>query len=113
MFSEIKLDYFSYLAIPFEAIGVLAVFSVSTFQLTDKNIFSELSASSFTIYLIHMIFIGLLDGYLARFVVLRLLSPIIIIVISFGILMLGLFVSKKLKLGKVYCLLTGLRLKSK
>lgn len=108
---DVKLDYFSYLAIPYELMGVMAVFSVSTFNLTDKKIFSYLSSSSFTIYLIHMIFIGLLDGYLAQLRVLRLLSPIIIILPSFLLLMIGFFVSKKIKLEKLYCLLTGLRIK--
>lgn len=113
VFSDVELDYFSYLAIPFEAIGVLAGFSASTFNFADNKLFSKLSASSFTIYLLHMIFIGLLDGFLAGFAVLRLLSPLIIIAISFACLMIGFGISKRLKLDRLYCLLTGLRLKSK
>ena len=109
MFEEIRLDYFSYLAIPYEVVGVLAVFAVSTFVITDKKFFSYLSSSSFTIYLIHMIFIGVLDGYLAKVAILRLLSPFVIIALAFGFLMLGLYISRKIKLEKIYCLITGLR----
>ena len=109
VFEDIKLDYFSYLAIPYEVVGILAVFSVSTFVITDKKFFSYLSSSSFTIYLTHMIFIGVLDGYLAKVAILRLLSPFVIIALAFGFLMLGLYISRKIKLEKIYCLITGLR----
>lgn len=110
-FEGINLDYFSYLAIPYELIGVLALFSVSTFQLSDNKVFSALSESSFTIYLIHLIFIGLLDNILARFVVLSLLAPIVIIVVVFLCLMAGLWLARKVKLDNLYCTLLGVRVK--
>ena len=56
-----------------------------------------------------MIFIGVLDGYLAKVAILRLLSPFVIIALAFGFLMLGLYISRKIKLEKIYCLITGLR----
>ena len=113
VFNDVNLDYFSYLAIPYETIGILAVFSVSTFVLTDKKFFGYLSSSSFTIYLIHMIFVGLLDGYLVKIKVVGLLSPLIIIALTFGIVLLGLYISRKLKLEKIYSLLTGVRIQLK
>lgn len=111
VFEDVKLDYFSFLAIPYELVGVLAVFSISTFQLTDKKFFANLSASSFAIYLIHMIFIGLLDGYLARFVMLKLLSPLIVIVSVHTCLMAGLWLSRRINVDKLYCMFTGVRIK--
>ncbi len=111
IFKDVSFTYFSYLAIPFELIGVWAFFSLSTFQLTNIKLFSNLSDASFTIYLVHMIFVGFLDGLLSKFEISRLLSPLVIIAVTFVCLMIGLWVSRKIKLDKVYCLVTGLRIK--
>ncbi|MBR5441870.1 MAG: hypothetical protein IKV44_02860, partial [Clostridia bacterium] len=103
--------YFSYIAIPYQLLGSVALFSVSTLPLVRVKVFSLLSECSYAIYLTHMVFIGLLDAVLGKFIVLQIASPVIIIAAVFVVFMFGAVISKKLRLDKIYCLLTGLRIK--
>ena len=109
IFRNIRFDYFSYVAIPYELIGGAAILSLSTFSLTKYRVFKKLSNYSFAIFLIHMIFIGLFDSILAKTIVTMFLSPIIIIGIVFVCFWLVEWLSGKAKLGKVYQLLVGIR----
>jgi len=109
IFPSVNVHYFTILAIPFEILGTLAIMGLSTFDLSKIKIFRVVSNYSFTIYLMHMVIIGTLDGLLAKYVILTLLSPLLIIVICYIVLWLVLFVSKKIKLEKLACLFLGVR----
>lgn len=103
--------YFTYIAIPYELLGCLAVFSVSTIPLVRLNVFSRLSESTYAIYLIHMVFIGLLDSVFERHLLLQAVSPVAIVAIAFVTLAIGSVVFEKLKMQNIYCLVTGIRTK--
>lgn len=107
VFDEFPADYFSYVAIPCELLGALAVFSLSTFTLTKLTFFHFISDYSFSIYLFHMIFIGLLDGIMSKIAITRLLSPVVVILCAYCVLFLGRWVFEKVKFGNVYGLLIG------
>ena len=109
VFKNVKYDYFSYIAIPYELLGCAAILSLSTLPLTKFSFFGNLSNLSFGIYLIHMIFIGLLDKVVNVSVITGFLAPIIIILASFTVLLAGLLISKKIRLEKIYVILTGVR----
>lgn len=109
VFNNIPADYFSYIAIPYELVLTLAIFSLSTFTLSEYRVLKKISDSSFTIYLIHLVFIGLLDGILAHFWITRFFSPIIIIALCFGTLEVVGFVAEKINIYKLYVLITGIR----
>lgn len=109
IFPSVNVHYFTILAILFEILGTLAIMGLSTFDLSKIKIFRVVSNYSFTIYLMHMVIIGTLDGLLAKYVILTLLSPLLIIVICYIVLWLVLFVSKKIKLEKLACLFLGVR----
>ena len=106
-----NFTYFSYLGIPFELLGALTVFSVSTMPLVKWAFFSRLSDCSYAIYLTHMVFVGLLDSLLNKSLFSQIVSPLIIILAVYMLLMVGLFVFNKAKLSKWYCLVTGIRIK--
>lgn len=106
-----NFTYFSYLGIPFELLGALTVFSVSTMPLVKWAFFSRLSDCSYAIYLTHMVFVGLLDSLLNKSLFSQIVSPVIIILAVYMLLMVGLFVFNRTKLSKWYCLVTGIRIK--
>ena len=108
-FPNIKTDYFSFLAIPFEILGGLAILGLSTWRLTGCKFFQLLAGASFPIYLLHIVFIGLFDQLLNQFIITRIFSPVIIIMFVFGIIMLFKVLSKILKMEKVFSLVTGMR----
>ncbi len=107
VFSEVRFDYFSYVAIPYELLGGLAVLSISTFKITKFSLFDWLSRFSFSIYLIHMIFVGLLDGLFGKYEATRILFPVCVIAVSFLLLLIGWLFSKKLRIEKTYSIITG------
>lgn len=108
-FRNVDFDYFSYIAIPYEIVGAFAIFSLSTFSLVKYRWLNKLSTLTFSIYLIHMVFIGLLDQWWGRFEITRLLSPIAIISVCFLLFGIGELLAKKMQMHKIYALLIGLR----
>ncbi len=109
VFKDVQYSYFSYIAIPYELIGCMAILSLSTMSLTKFAFFRGLSNISFSIYLLHMPLIGILDVLMNVSEITRLLSPLFIIAVSFAVLFVGQFISKKIRFEKIYILLTGAR----
>ena len=108
LFPDVPADYFSFVAIPYELLGAAAFFSLSTFVL-KSSVFKLISNYSFSIYLGHMIFVGLFDGVMSHFAATRLLAPTVIIAATAAVLFAASFVAEKIKLGKFLSLLTGIR----
>ncbi|MBQ9735286.1 MAG: acyltransferase [Clostridia bacterium] len=109
LFQNVPFYYFSYFAIPYELLGGWAILSLSTFSLTKISFFARLSGSSFGIYLVHMIFIGLLDRWLGFFEITRLLLPFVIVAVCFLFFLIGRLFSRRIRLEKAYALVTGIR----
>ena len=107
---EIPYHYFSFVAIPYEILGGMAILSLSTYSLTRFSVFNCLSGFSFSIYLFHMILIGLFDRLLGISEITRLLSPMVIIASCFLVFLLAWNLAKGLRLEKIYTLLTGARI---
>ena len=108
-FPEIDTYYFSFLAIPYEFLGGLAILGVATWSLVGHRFFQRLSSGTFTIYLIHIVFIGLLDRVLNIFIVTRFFAPICIILITFFVIIFAKKVAKILKIEKIFDLAIGFR----
>lgn len=106
-----EFSYFIYVSIPYELLGALAVFSVSTLPLVRIGVLARLSESTYAIYLVHMILIGLLDSVFSRALVLQAVSSAAIVAVAGFVLLVGSVVSEKIKLNGFYCLITGLRTK--
>ena len=111
IFDAVEVNYFSFVAIPYELCGALAVFSMSTFDLSRYSFFKRIINLSFSVYLLHMIFIGLFDEILQKFILTQYLSPIIIILITILFLVSAGCIAEKIKLGSLFCVITGDRKK--
>ena len=109
IFTNVKSDYFSLVAIPYELLGSLAILSLSTFNLTKYKIFKKLSAYTFCIYLIHMIFIGLLDSFLSMHILLMYFSPLVIMCFAFLVISVVEWFANKMKFRRIFCLAFGIR----
>jgi len=106
---DIALDYFSHLGFIYELLGAAALFALSTWSITDIKVFQSLSNSSFTIYLVNVVFIGLLDNFFGTFLTTKFLSPLIVIAFAYGSIYLFDFLSRKLNLNLLYRNLVGIR----
>lgn len=106
---DIKTGYFSYIGIYFELLGTLAILGASTIRVFENKLFYDISNLSFTIYLIHMMVIGIFDRLYNLNFVLQAAAVFIIIGICYGILFVGRCIIKLIKLEKHLYPLFGFR----
>lgn len=108
---NIPTGYFSYIGMPYQLIGVWCILGISTFDFLDIKLLHKISNMTFGVYLLHMIIIGLSDRIYMLNSVTKLISPVIVAGFSLIVLYIGYFIASKIKLGDLYCTLTGIRMK--
>lgn len=102
---DIPTGYFSFVGIWLEILGVLSFFGISTIPILSNRLFADISNMSFTIYLIHMMIIGVFDVVFNINVITQILAVFVVI----GICYVALFVCRWLiKIMKLECLLNPL-----
>lgn len=106
---DIKTGYFSYIGIYFELLGALAILGVSTFGVLENKLIYDISNMSFTIYLIHMMVIGVFDRVYNLHFILQAVATFIVIGICYIILFVGRYLIKLIKLEKYLYPLFGFR----
>ena len=107
---KIPTGYFSYVGMPFQLLGCAAIFCISTMGFQKYRVVHTISNMTFGIYLMHMIIIGLCDRLYLITTITKLFSPVIVVVICCVILYAGYIVCKLIKIDKLYCMLTGIRM---
>lgn len=101
--------YFSPLGLCFEIFGALFIFSVSTFKIFNRKLFYSIANNSFSIYLIHLPLIGVLDRVYNLTPVSQAISVFLVILIAhFGLEIARLIVCKT-KCKKIFYMLFGFR----
>ncbi len=111
LFKDFKTGYFTYFGFIYELLGAMAIFSVSTFDLTRFKFFLAVSNDSFSIYLVHIMFIALLNDFMSKWALTRILMPLGVIVTAMILFEIGKFIAEKIRLAALYRLLTGIRSK--
>lgn len=106
----IYAGYFSKLAVPVEVLGCLTILALSTLKLFDKKIILSISSFVFTIYLTHFLVFPI-KRILGNTMIFELINPIVILIVNFLILVLGMWVFKKIGLVYMYSLCLGIRQK--
>ena len=106
---DIHVGYFSYLGIWLELLGTLAILGVSTISIFENKLFYDISNLSFTVYLVHMMVIGIFDRVYNLHFILQAISVFIIIGICYIILFVGRWLIKLIKLDKYLYPLFGFR----
>lgn len=107
--TKIKTGYFSYVGWIYEFIGAVAILAVSSFDFLNIKLIRKVSNDSFTVYLIHFMVIGVFDRLYNIALPLQLFANIIVICISFVAIELCMFISKKIKIEKIVCVILGVR----
>ncbi len=107
---RIKSGYFSYIGMPYQLLGALAAIGMSTLNWLDKKLIHTVSNMTFAIYFVHMAMIGLVDIVFKINIFTKLLAPLIVLFFSAVLLYTGYLCAKHIKLEKLYCTLTGMRM---
>lgn len=100
--------YFSKMTLPMEFIGVICLFSLSTLQVFKGLILKKIAELSFGIYLTHFLMFPI-RKYLPAYPFMEFINPLIILGLNSILLLLGLRISKLIKLDSLYCVLLGIR----
>lgn len=100
--------YFSKLAIPLQLLGVVFIFSISTVKQLNNNILAKISELTFAIYLTHFLIFPI-RKFMFTGILLEFINPLIILMINCLVLLTGIYISGKIKLNGLYCLLLGIR----
>ena len=106
---DVWVGYFSYAGIWLELLGTLAILGVSTIRCFENKLVFDISNLSFTIYLTHMMVIGVFDRLYNIHFITQALSVFIIIAICYVGLFMLRWLFNLVKLEKYFYPLFGFR----
>ena len=106
---ELKIGYFSFVGIYFEILGALFIFSVSSFKIFSNRLFSSIANNSFSVYLIHLPLIGILDRVYNLSAFSQAISVFLVILVAHFILEFAKLIVVKTKCKKIFYLILGFR----
>ena len=109
VFARMEMSYFSWHGLLYELLGMHAILGLSSYTLFHNKVIMGIAKKTFAIYILHMMFISLLAKIYSIHPLLEMFAWAIVLGFVYLLIELLLFVSKKLKLEKVYCLVLGIR----
>lgn len=104
-----KVGYFSPLGWAYELISMLSILGLCTFEFSYNKLSVSISEMSYAIYLSHLMFTGILAKIYGIHIATSLLANVIILVFIWLLLLACKFIAQKIKLGKIYNSIIGLR----
>ena len=107
--SGYRVGYFSSFGWLYEIISTLSILGLCTFGFMENKLLSGISSYGYAIYLLHMMFIGVLGKVYNQHIVLTAIANIIVCLFICFILYAGNYIATKIKLGKIYGTIIGLR----
>ena len=106
---NVGVGYFSYVGIWLELLGTLAILGISTAKIFENKFVFDVSNLSFTIYLVHMMVIGVFDRLYNIHPITQAMAVFIIIGISYIALSIARWAIRFVKLEKYLFPLFGFR----
>lgn len=104
--------YFSKLAIPLELFGVFGMLSVATLPFFRFLPIDKVADLSFGVYLIHFLTFPV-KRFLLFSPIMDFVNPIILLILSCWVLLVGLKVAEFFRCQNIYCILLGIRINKK
>lgn len=104
-----EIGYFTMFGWVYELVCALAILSLSTYSIIYNRFAMSISELSFSIYLFHILFPGILSKIYHMNIFLAAISNILVLAVTYSLLIAGVFISSKLRLGKLYRIAIGLR----
>ncbi len=104
-----EIGYFTAIGWLYELISALSIMGLCTFSFMHIKPVSDISEMSYAVYLLHMMFTGIAAKIYGVHWTMSLFANLMVLLFTYLILLLGKFVARKIKLGKVYNLCCGLR----
>lgn len=109
LFKNTILTYFSLSGALFSILSAWTIFSVSTIGCLQRLPIKTLSGITYSIYLLHMMFVGIVEKMCFVYVTSAVVTNIAVVIVTAFVLGTGYLVSYKLKISRVYVMLVGMR----
>lgn len=108
-FTDYKVGYFSPFGWAFELVCTWSILGVCTFERAHNKFFVSVSEMSYAIYILHMMFVGVLAKVYGLHPALSLFANVIVLLFTWFVLTAGRCIAGRVKLAKVYNLFLGIR----
>ncbi len=106
---EYSVGYFSATGWAYELVASLGILSFCSFSWKHDRLWLSISAVSYPIYLLHMMFIGILFRLYSLNLVTTLFANVIVLLSVYLCIIVGVNLAKKLKCEELYATLVGVR----
>ena len=104
-----QVGYFSALGWLYEIVSVLSILGICTFRFTHSKLLISVSSFSYAIYLLHMMFVGVLGKIYGRHIVVAVFANIIVLAFTHFVLVAGKYIAERIGIGKIYNICIGMR----
>ncbi len=104
-----SVGYFSTTGWAYELVSSLAILGLCSFRWKHDRLWLSLSAASYPIYLLHMMFTGILAKVYSLCLVTTLFSNVIVLLSVYLCIMGGGYLAKKARCEKLYAACVGMR----
>lgn len=105
LITGVNTTYFSFVGWGYELIGAMAIFGAATYPALNNRVFKKVSNDSFSVYLIHLMVISLLNKacfkLFSLFPPLQLIQNLLVIAVSVLLIELALLLARALKLNRL------------
>jgi len=108
-FTEYRVGYFSSFGWVFELICAWSVFGVCTCKRIYNKFSVSVSETSYGIYILHMMFVGILGKIYSVHPIVSVFANIIVMLFTHLVLLVGRRAAKKLDMERLYSCITGIR----
>lgn len=105
LITDVNTTYFSFVGWGYELVGAMAIFGAATYPALNNRVFKRVSNCSFSVYLIHLMVISLLNKVCFKlfnlFPPLQLIQNLLVIAVSVLFIELALLLARALKLNRL------------
>ena len=108
---RIPTGYFTLYGWAYELVCTLGILSVCTFGFVHNKAILSISRYSYAIYLLHMLFVGILGKVYLMHPVVSIFANTIVLLFTWLVLVVGQWIAQKIRLNKIYGYVIGLRIK--
>ena len=108
---KVPTNYFTYYGWAYELICAFGILSLCTWDALYNKWTLSISRFSYAIYLMHMLFVGVLAKVYLLHPVVSALANTLVLMVTWLVLVCGKYIAQKIKLGTVYNYAIGLRVK--
>ena len=109
VYFKVTLTYFSLFGAVFSLLSAWMIFSITTTSILQAIPFKYLSCMTYSIYLLHMMFVGIVEKLCFVYITSASVTNIAVVCVTAIALIIGYFVTRRFGIENIYMLLFGIK----